>query len=411
MSTRAVTFGMVISLVIAGVVHAGSNCGPNRLVMFAGFQTCISGHGLPPLDPNCLNFDFDDDFDVDLADYVGFLKPTFGTDPYAIATNLRAAALGDLDADGDRDLVVAGDQIYVLLNQGDGSFAPPAPFPAGVTNRSPVIVDLDGNSAGDVIVADSGSANIWILLNEGGGTFGQALNIPVSGPTSSVAAADLDGDSDIDFAATRWFNPEAFILENQGAAGFAATVLPQVGFSKLSMTAADLDGDEDIDLAAVDQPHDAVRWLNNGGGSFSGTEFFAGDSLAQLAIGDLDHDADADFALAMIPYVSVLLNDGDAGFSPPSFYFMGGDIVSLVSIALADLDSDGDLDAAGANQPGGSMVYSLNDGSAMFSSGTGVPSGTSTRWVVAADLDGDADPDVVTVNAATVTVMLNGCVP
>ena len=83
-------------------------------------------------------------------------------------------AIGDLDGDFDIDLVVGNqlsNNVSVLLNDGDGTFADDVKYGVGQGPLSIVVGDLDADLDLDVVVANSGNDNISVLWNNGDGTF------------------------------------------------------------------------------------------------------------------------------------------------------------------------------------------------------------------------------------------------
>jgi hypothetical protein len=79
-----------------------------------------------------------------------------------------ALAVGDVDQDGDVDLVVAQGTPGALLflrNLGDGRFAAPATISAGGSPRALALADLDGDGFLDLTVSDAdGSLATWLNL-------------------------------------------------------------------------------------------------------------------------------------------------------------------------------------------------------------------------------------------------------
>jgi hypothetical protein len=80
------------------------------------------------------------------------------------------AAIGDVDGDGKGDFVAAnsggtvtGGDIGLILNHGDGTFAPPKAFPAGINPVAVAIGDVDGDGKNDLVVANAGSNDVTIL--------------------------------------------------------------------------------------------------------------------------------------------------------------------------------------------------------------------------------------------------------
>ncbi|NIQ20259.1 MAG: VCBS repeat-containing protein, partial [Gammaproteobacteria bacterium] len=83
----------------------------------------------------------------------------------------------DLDGVNGPDLAVAnfvGDDVSVLLNQGDGTFAPAVAYEAGDFPQSVAIGDLDGVNGPDLAVAND--SDVSVLFNQGDGTFADAVD-------------------------------------------------------------------------------------------------------------------------------------------------------------------------------------------------------------------------------------------
>lgn len=102
-------------------------------------------------------------------DGAGTFSDTTASDLPQDASYIRALALGDLDRDGDLDLV-AGTRLY--LNDGGGAFVDDKAFrlPPTVAPFSLVLGDVDGDSDLDLIVGSSGGQN-RLFLNYGTGSF------------------------------------------------------------------------------------------------------------------------------------------------------------------------------------------------------------------------------------------------
>ncbi|MEW5701557.1 MAG: FG-GAP-like repeat-containing protein [Candidatus Zixiibacteriota bacterium] len=123
----------------------------------------------------------------------------------------------DLDGDDDSDLVVANylsDNVSMLKNNGDGTFAAAVNYPAGSGPLSVVAADLDGDGDADLAVANFNGDNVSLLKNRGGGVFDPAGSLGVGDGPRSVFAADLDGDGDVDLAVANSLTDDVSILFN-----------------------------------------------------------------------------------------------------------------------------------------------------------------------------------------------------
>ena len=232
---------------------------------------------------------------------------------------------------------------------------------------------------------------------------------------------DMDGDGNVDLAVAANRDGPAgrsrFYLGN-GDGTFGNDV--RLGDDDLGtdgpsseIIAADFNGDGDLDLLLGRRDQTMLIFSGDGAGNVDdGTEVSADtDRVLALAVGDLDNDGDLDIVAGTghaggggaLQTNKVCLKDPD-----PALTFTCTDISAdqddTRSIALADIDGDGLLDVIAGNDEttaGGSLVVYLNDGG---SPGTFLaaqrfgPETDQISKLLIGDLDGDGDPDIVTVN-------------
>jgi len=303
------------------------------------------------------------------------------------ANNMRDFRLGDLDGDGDLDAVIAEEfnPEIVLFNDGAGGFTTHYTSEIGLL-WSVGLVDLDAD--GDLDLTALRAGGILVAINSGSGTFGTptASTLAVAG-NSRLLISDVDGDGDSDIVVP----DQLSLIRNlgTGALGSAEILLSQG--SARAVAAADVDGDGDVDIAALTAGRFLTYVENRGGGSFQ----FPMPAGQPRLIADLDQDGDGD-AVTLGTSLSVALNQGGLSFAVPTSYPLVG---QPKRVAAADVDGDGDLDLVSTSNtvlfgPGRVAVYpNLGDGT--FAAAVPYATGTSYEGLAVGDADGDGDLDVV----------------
>ena len=254
-------------------------------------------------------FDADGDCDDDLAVATAQTLTLYtrdGTTFTAGATFLGAAALVafDADRDGDLDLVAgAGAGLAMYENDGAGGFSAAA---AGTIDDGGAVTavsalaagDLDGDGNADLLVGQAGAPPV-VLVGDASGTgvlaLAPAVFPPVSLTVRDLAPADVDGDLDLDVVVVLDGAPARVYVNRDGRLEDQSFVrLPQPAPVATGAVAGDWDGDctPDLVLAAASSP--ALRGAADG--VFAPESTLADANAAVLA--DIDDDGDPDLLLA-----------------------------------------------------------------------------------------------------------------
>ncbi|MCI0587665.1 MAG: VCBS repeat-containing protein [Planctomycetes bacterium] len=324
----------------------------------------------------------------------------------SVSDNTTAAALGDVDADGDLDALVGNDdgQLNRLhVNDGSGAFSDAtAQLPAFPDATYAVALgDVDADGDLDALIGNSGLSRL--LLNDGSGGFADAPGqIPMFlDNTSDVALGDADGDGDLD-ALLGGVPNRLYLNAGSGTFADAPSALPPLTAGTLAVDLGDVDGDGDLDVWVGTFAQDRL-FVNDGTGVFS-------DATSQLpamlgwtltvAFGDVDADGDLDVLIAKAGEKRLQLNDGSGVFLDATSR-LPSSRDRTAGLGLGDIDGDGDLDAltgnGGTSGPGDLVRLYLNDATGLFNDATiqlpAIPS--STAGVALADVDADGDLDAL----------------
>lgn len=337
--------------------------------------------------------------------------------PY-FAELARALVLADFDGDGDADVAMVDEvpayssptaRLRVLHNDGTGRFLAIVP---GLSLSSPTTLlaagDLDADGDQDLVVGPG--RQVW--SNDGTGVF-QATAISLTSPgaadsTNAVTLADLDGDGDTDVYVSSRFQggwtptspplSQDRVYRNDGQGVFTEVAAPSVilGNATLDTRAHDFDGDGDLDLLQLTYPGPlAYAWRllrNDGALVFTQVWWQPLPAGTRIDVAEWNGDGHADVAVQTGTSLLAFAQTGALQFGPASL-----PVAAVASPILLDVDQDLDTDYVAlstdgftehrlARNVGGAWVL------APLPPATVVPQGWSLDM---ADVNGDGALDIV----------------
>lgn len=254
-----------------------------------------------------------------------------------ILQNLGATAYnwsltaGDVNGDGKLDIVAAEGNLIVLIGNGDGTFKPPATY-LSTPLRRPIIADLNGDSAPDIVGIDNQYLSYLTgKLGPDGKATGQLnpfvhLKLP-GGWARGVKLADINGDSRPDIVV-------AALIPPGGSLGGL--------FVGLNTTGA---------TDTTDQPFDS-----------SNPKYFkllaSANSFLDVAVQDLDGDGKLDLLgveerRTNSPiFLQTAAGTGDFPITPSRYQSLGADYTSVV---VADVIGDSKNELIFSGEPAASV--------------------------------------------------------
>ncbi|MEL6371032.1 MAG: CRTAC1 family protein [Pseudomonadota bacterium] len=370
------------------------------------------------------------------------------------------AASGDLDNDGDLDILVLRGNLEpnILYRNETGSTFTDIAAASGIANSlgpntngrhsGATFADLDGDGDLDVLLGGLEGDPTKIYLNDGFGAFtdataGSGLDLLSSDYTVSMALGDYDGDGDLDIAMAHWGTPRnpavpgetetlwrndsdstsglqfTAVSQSSGIADLLALDLPQGVLGpeydySFAPSFTDIDDDGDQDLLIVSDFRGSRILLNQGDGTFVLSTFTPDDENGMgSAVGDYDNDGDMDWFISSINGNRLFENLGGGNFRrasesgvEPGGWGWGS--------CFADFNADGWLDIyqtngweAGKDPSASSYVNDtsrlwMNNGDGTFTDQAATSTMVDTdqgRGIICDDFDNDGDVDVLLLTA------------
>lgn len=342
--------------------------------------------------------------------------PTF-TSEFLLTPN-ASYVKGDLDSDGDIDLIVIGGDSYrlsgqVYLSDGFGNYKLDNSSVTPAVNGSLALGDIDSDGDLDCIVSGriNNSGRTTICINDGIGNFSiSQFELPWL-KYSDLVLGDVDGDNDLDLFLTGTDNNSnalTGLFLNDGLGEFVLDSLNS--FEQLKASVAnfiDIDNDSDLDIISSGESSPGIFktivYLNNGSGNytFDSRNQILGSTNGQLKSIDANNDNYPDLIISGVrgggfdTRTLLYLNDSGVLKLDTSNNFP---YITNGSISTTDLNNDGNLDimviSSLNTNPKTELFYNIGNGKYVEDSLNTITD-ASVGCVVPLDLNADGYQDLL----------------
>jgi len=301
---------------------------------------------------------------------------TFGlSGPYATAGPASAIASGDLDSDGNTDLVISiqfSSEVELFYSDGNGQLESAGVIGGAFSCSAISIRDLDDDGSAEILLSSETTAEVAVFAApSAGGMYSLATSIATASPPGRIAFLDFDSDNDLDLTVslTPGLMPGGVqLFANDGGLGFESIGAISLASVPIDIRAADLTDDGIDDLVVTSQPstptaQGAIALLaGDGQGTFSPATVIASGSFGDVEVCDFDMNGSLDLIavegelpLACSKDLVVWLNSGGGGFTAGPVLDTG---CGPLTVRVDDFDDNGTLDVLAAD--GGALSPSLN---------------------------------------------------
>ncbi|MFZ0519084.1 MAG: FG-GAP-like repeat-containing protein [Acidobacteriaceae bacterium] len=352
---------------------------------------------------------------------------------YTAGTMPLGVASADFNHDGYPDLVVANKtdtsegttgSISVFLSNGSGGFAAPTKYPTCGGPTAVLAEDLDLTGLPDIVITcNTPTSNvIQVFLNLGNGTFNPVsdgvTNITLGtgkGPVA-ITSGDFNNDGHPDLAVADSLDGTITLFLSNPANDFTYYIVSTLsGFGMPNgIVAGNFTQSGNVDLAVTDGSTGAIHILTGDGtGSFTeSSSATVGSDPTGIVAGDFNKDGAIDLAVLNSGSGTVsIMNGNNSGAYAVTRTISVGPATGTGGLYLLalDINGDGNLDLLTGNTTQNEVAVLMGRGNGNFAAvqDYAVPNGPA--YVAPIDFNRDGKPDLAVTQStgATVSVLIN----
>lgn len=336
---------------------------------------------------------------------------------------LQSVVVGDFNRDGIPDVAVTegvASRLAVLLGDGKGGLSKPEQYEVSMGLSGYLVsADVDRDGILDLVVTNAGRNSVGLLRGNGDGSFSKAEMIAIVENAQETAFADFNLDGIPDLAIVDNADAAVAIWLGDGTGKFteSGAFSTNSGENIRHIVSDDFNRDGKADVAVTVQNSSRVSvFLGDGRGKLSAPkEFqFSNESRPRgMTSGDFDRDGIPDLAVVLTGNYSdlwILLGNGDGEFRHHQTIKSQ---LTHWSVTSGDFNRDGALDLVTFSMQERATMY-LGRGEGSFSAplvfpSPGRPPDEFYNTIVAADLNRDAYPDLITIgeSKSVVSILIN----
>ncbi|MEQ1946121.1 MAG: FG-GAP-like repeat-containing protein [Bryobacteraceae bacterium] len=258
----------------------------------------------------------------------------------------NAIASADLNGDGALDLAVVNSgsgNTAIFLGGGNGTFQLSQTYNTGANPSRIAIADVNGDQKPDLLVTVPGNnqtsvpGSVFVLVNNGNGTFQTPTSFLAGVYPVQAAAGDTNGDGKADLIVSTLdgaFAGRVAVLRGNGNGTFQTASLFNTPSTPVGLAVSDFNADGKLDIV-VPQCCDTANlayFAGNGDGTFGSViGVNAGQAQVQIQTADLNRDGRQDLVILANPMILRTMLNTSPAVTTACSYLVAPPVVTATS--------------------------------------------------------------------------------